>query len=244
MTIIRAVAGITMACCAVALLPRVAERSPGLAVGVMLATSLLHALPDALGSTVGPRGLFATLLAGLLLFFILEKCAAICSSARHHDMCDAAEASTACAGRRQTGWAVLAGDSIHNFTDGIMMAGACLAEPRLGVMTAFALTAHELPKTIGNIVVLLDAGYSKARAYLISSLSSMTAVGGAGLGWLALDRAGRLLPYALAFASSGFIYIAVRHLMPALQRKATWAESVPQVALIAAGVCLVAFTAH
>lgn len=234
--------GITAAYYAVALLPRVAERSPGLAVGVMLATSLLHALPEALESKTSPHGLFATLLAGLLVFFVLEKYAAIRSFSQGSGMC--ASASTSFADRRQTGWAVLVGDGIHNFTDGIMLAGACLAGPKLGVVTAFALAAHELPKTIGNIVVLLDAGYSNARAYLVSSLNSLTAVCGAGLGWLALERTGQLLPYALAFASSSFIYIALRHLMPALQRKTTWSESVPQVALIAAGVCLVAFTAH
>ena len=112
-------------------------------------------------------------------------------------------------------------------------------------MTGLAIIAHEIPQEIGDFIVLLNAGFSRTRAYVYNLLCSMMAIAGGLLGYYTLDRASELIPYVLVFASSGFIYIAVSDLMPQMQRRATLRETVPQVILIAVGVGIVLFlTAH
>jgi zinc and cadmium transporter len=221
------------------LLSRVVERMVSLSVGIMLSTSLLHALPEAFESGADPHTLFATLLGGLLAFFMLEKLAILRHSHHHegdghhhahgHDKHEAGRA----------GWMILVGDGMHNFTDGILIAAAFLADPHLGIVAAVAIVAHEIPQEIGDFIVLLNAGFSRTRAYVYNLLCSLLAVAGGLLGYYTLDRASNLIPYVLVFASSGFIYIAVSDLMPQMQRRATLKETVPQVVLIALGVCIV-----
>jgi zinc and cadmium transporter len=223
------------------LLSKVVERMVSLSVGIMLSTSLLHALPEAFESGADPRTLFATLLAGLLTFFMLEKLAILRHSHHHegdghhhahgHDKHEAGRA----------GWMILVGDGMHNFTDGILIAAAFLADPHLGIVAAVAIIAHEIPQEIGDFIVLLNAGFSRTRAYVYNLLCSLLAVAGGLLGYFTLDRASNLIPYVLVFASSGFIYIAVSDLMPQMQRRATMKETVPQVLLIALGVAIVLF---
>ena len=223
------------------LLSKMVERMVSLSVGIMLSTSLLHALPEAFESSADKRHLFATLLAGLLAFFLLEKLAILRHSHHHegdghhhahgHDKIEAGK----------SGWMILIGDGMHNFTDGILIAAAFLANPQLGIVTGLAIIAHEIPQEIGDFIVLLNAGFSRARAYFFNLLCSLMAVVGGLRGYFPLDKASNLIPYVLVFASSGFIYIAVSDLMPQMQRRATLRESVPQVLLIAAGVGLVLF---
>ncbi len=223
------------------LLSRVVERMVSLSVGIMLSTSLLHALPEAFESGADPRTLFGVLLAGLLAFFMLEKFAILRHSHHHegdghhhahgHDKHEAGRA----------GWMILLGDGMHNFTDGILIAAAFLADPQLGIVTGVAIIAHEIPQEIGDFIVLLNAGFSRTRAYVYNLLCSLLAVAGGLLGYYTLDHASNLIPYVLVFASSGFIYIAVSDLMPQMQRRATLKETIPQIVLIALGVCIVLF---
>ena len=227
-----------------ALLAKVVERMVSLSVGIMLSTSLLHALPEAFESKADPRQLFATLLGGLLCFFVLEKLAILRHSHHHegdghhhahgHDALEAGRA----------GWMILIGDGMHNFTDGILIAAAFLADPQLGLVTGVAIIAHEIPQEIGDFIVLLNAGFSRTRAYVFNLLCSLLAVAGGLLGYFTLDKASGLIPYVLVFASSGFIYIAVSDLMPQMQRRATVKESIPQVLLIGLGVIIVLFLTH
>ena len=210
-----------------------------LSVGIMLSTSLLHALPEAFESGTDPRHLFGALLAGLLAFFLLEKLAILRHSHHHehdghhhHHGHDKAEAGRA-------GWMILLGDGMHNFTDGILIAAAFLANPQLGIVTGVAIIAHEIPQEIGDFIVLLTAGFSRTRAYVYNLLCSLLSVAGGVLGYYMLDQAATLIPYVLVFASSGFIYIAVSDLMPQMQRRATMRETIPQVFLIALGVVIV-----
>lgn len=226
------------------LLSKVVERMVSLSVGIMLSTSLLHALPEALESGADPRSLFATLLGGLLAFFLLEKFAILRHSHchegdRHHHEHghDAHEAG-------KSGWMILIGDGLHNFTDGILIAAAFLADPTLGLVTGLAIIAHEIPQEIGDFIVLLNAGFSRARAYVFNLLCSLMAVIGGIVGFYTLDGAKNLLPFVLVFASSGFIYIAVSDLMPQMQRRATTRETIPQIILISCGVALVMFVTH
>ncbi len=224
-----------------ALLSKMVERMVSLSVGLMLATSLLHALPRAFDSGADTHSLFATLLGGLLTFFLLEKLA-ILRHSHHHEGDghhhahghDAREAGKA-------GWMILLGDGMHNFTDGILIAAAFLANPQLGIVTALAIVAHEIPQEIGDFIVLLNAGFSRLRAYVFNLLCSLLSVAGGLLGYFTLGQASDLIPYVLVFAASGFIYIAVSDLMPQMQRRATVRESVPQVLLIALGVGIVLF---
>ena len=223
------------------LLSKMVERMVSLSVGIMLSTALLHALPEAFESGADTHKLFATLLGGLLTFFMLEKLAILRHSHHHegdghhhahgHDKLEAGK----------SGWMILVGDGLHNFTDGILIAAAFLANPELGIVTGLAIIAHEIPQEIGDFIVLLNAGFSRKRAYVFNLLCSLMAVVGGLLGYFTLDKASGMIPYVLVFASSGFIYIAVSDLMPQMQRRATVKESVPQVLLIGLGVLIVLF---
>jgi zinc and cadmium transporter len=228
-----------------ALLSRMVDRMVSLSVGILLSTSLLHALPEAFESQADPRTLFAALLGGLLAFFLLEKFAILRHSHHyegdghsHEHGHDAHEAGKA-------GWMILVGDGLHNFTDGILIAAAFLANPNLGIITGLAIIAHEIPQEIGDFIVLLNAGFSRTRAYIYNLICSLMAVLGGGLGYVMLERASGWIPYVLVFASSGFIYIAVSDLMPQMQRRATLRETIPQIILIALGVGIVLYlTSH
>jgi zinc and cadmium transporter len=244
-TIIAGVLSITAAAIfSFTLLSKVVERMVSLSVGIMLSTSLLHALPEAFESQADPRSLFATLLGGLLAFFMLEKLAILRHSHHHegdghhhvhgHDKHEAGK----------SGWMILVGDGLHNFTDGILIAAAFLVNPQLGLVTSVAIIAHEIPQEIGDFIVLLNAGFSRTKAYFLNLLCSLMAVLGGLLGYFMLDRAGNLVPYVLVFASSGFIYIAVSDLMPQMQRRSTLRETIPQVLLIGVGVVIVLFLTH
>ncbi|MES2537195.1 MAG: ZIP family metal transporter [Pseudomonadota bacterium] len=223
------------------LLSKMVDRMVSLSVGILLATSLLHALPEAFESKADTHTLFATLLAGLLGFFLLEKFAILRHShhyegdghshAHGHDAHEAGKA----------GWMILVGDGLHNFTDGILIAAAFLADPQLGLVTALAIIAHEIPQEIGDFIVLLNAGFSRTRAYVYNLLCSLMAVVGGIVGYLTLERGMQWIPYVLVLASSGFIYIAVSDLMPQMQRRASIRETVPQILLIALGVGIVLY---
>ena len=221
------------------LLSKMVERLVSLSVGIMLSTSLLHALPEAFESKADTRTLFATLLAGLLGFFLLEKLAILRHSHHHegdgHDHGHGHDAHEA----GKAGWMILVGDGLHNFTDGILIAAAFIANPKLGLVTGLAIIAHEIPQEIGDFIVLLNAGFSRRRAYFYNLICSLMSVVGGVLGYVMLERGLEWIPYVLVFASSGFIYIAVSDLMPQMQRRATIRETIPQVALVALGVVIV-----
>ena len=222
-----------------ALLSKMVERMVSLSVGIMLSTAFLHSLPKAFESSVDPHYLFMTLLAGLFGFFMLEKLTILRHSHHHehdghhhHHGHDAHQAG-------KSGWLILVGDGFHNFTDGILIAAAFLADPKIGVMTSIAIFAHEIPTEIGDFIVLLNAGFSRTRAFAYNLICSLMAVVGGVAGYIALANASNLIPFALALASSGFIYIAVSDLMPQMQRRASIRESVTQVLLVALGIGIV-----
>jgi zinc and cadmium transporter len=223
------------------LLSKVVERMVSLSVGIMLSTSFLHALPEAFESSVDTHQLFALLLGSLLGFFVLEKFA-ILRHSHHHEAdghqhphgYDAKEAG-------KSGWMILVGDGLHNFTDGILVAAAFLADPQLGIVTGLAIIAHEIPQEIGDFIVLLNAGFTRRRAYFYNLLCSLMAVVGGILGYFTLENASHFIPYVLVMAASGFIYIAVSDLMPQMQRRATVKETVTQLVLISVGVGIVLY---
>ncbi|MCM5679530.1 ZIP family metal transporter [Schlegelella sp. S2-27] len=212
-----------------------------LSAGVLLGTALLHVLPEAFESSAGAHELFLTLLAGLLFFFLLEK-AELYRHGHHHEGdgdhhhhgFDHDQAG-------RGGWSVLVGDSIHNFCDGIIIAAAFLAEPRLGVVTALAVIAHEIPQEVGDFIVLLNAGFSRAKALAYNALSGLAAVLGGVLGYFVVGPWEDLFPYLLVIASSSFIYVAVADLIPQLQRRLSLKETASQLMWLGAGLAFITF---
>jgi len=222
-----------------ALLARVVRNLVSLSAGVLLATALLHVLPEAFESTASPHSLFATLLAGLMFFFLLEK-AELYRHTHHHEgdghhhhhHFDAQQAG-------QGGWSVLIGDSIHNFCDGIIIAAAFLTDVQLGIVTSLAIIAHEIPQEVGDYIVLLNAGLSRKKALLYNALSGLSAVVGGVLGYFVVGPWEALFPYLLVVASSSFIYVAVADLIPQLQQRMSLKDTAAQLAWLAAGMALI-----
>ena len=222
-----------------ALLGRVVKSLVSLSAGVLLGTSLLHALPEAFESGVAPGALFATLLGGLLFFWLLEK-ADLYRHMHHHEGDGHAHGQDFDAHQAgRGGVAVLVGDGVHNFCDGVIIAAAFLVQPALGVATALAVAAHEIPQEAGDYIVLLNAGFTRRRALAFNMLSGAAAVAGGVAGYFLVRPWQAALPYLLVAASSSFIYVAVADLLPQLQQRLNWRATVAQLAWLAAGLLLV-----
>ncbi len=194
------------------------------AVGALLGVALLALLPEAL-SLLAPRAVFATLLAGILLFFVLEKLVLL----RH---CHADE----CQVHGATAPLVLLGDAFHNFIDGAIIGTAVLTSIPLGVNTAIAVAAHEIPQEVGDVAILLAAGYSRSRALLLNVVSGGSGLAGALLSFGAVTLVPNVRPFVLAFSAASLLYIAMSDLIPDLHRGQLDANAVRQVLLIVAGV--------
>jgi zinc and cadmium transporter len=210
------------------------------ATGTLLGAALLGLLPHALeGMSGGDMHVIPlTLLAGLLGFFLLEKL--VLWRHCHADHCEVHVAEEHAHGHKpSTGTMILVGDSLHNFLDGVLIAGAFLTDIHLGVVTSLAVAAHEIPQEVGDFALLLHSGFSRGRAFFYNVITSLTTVVGGVLAWLALQETAALLPYVLTVAASSFIYIAVADLIPTLHQRAEAGETLRQVVLISAGVLLI-----
>jgi zinc and cadmium transporter len=208
------------------------------ATGAMLAAALIGLLPEAVANA-GPERLQAVgaaLLAGIGLFFILEKL--VLWRHCHTDDCET-HVPTDAQRRHAAGWIVLCGDAVHNAFDGVLIAAAFLTDLRLGVVTAVAITAHEVPQELGDLAVLLHAGMAPRRALWFNMLTSLTSVAGGLVGYFALREAFEALPYALAIAAASLIYVAVADLIPGLHRRVDPESGVAQVALIGFGIAVI-----
>ena len=222
-----------------AVLGRVVKSMVSLSAGVLLGTALLHVLPEAFESKTSPQALFATLLGGLLFFWLLEKTELYRHDHHHegdgHDHHHHFDAQRAGRG----GFSVLVGDTVHNFCDGIIIAAAFLADPGLGLVTALAIMAHEIPQEAGDYIVLLNAGFSRPKALLFNAVSGLAAVAGGVLGYFIVEPWRELMPYLLVVASSSFVYVAVADLLPQLQQRLSWRETLAQIGWLCAGLALV-----
>ena len=194
------------------------------AVGALLGVSMLKLLPEAL-VTLAPTRVFATLLGGILLFFVLEKLV-LWRHCHTHD-CEVHDGSV---------FPVLVGDAIHNFVDGAVVAAAVMTSVPLGITTAVAVAAHEIPQEVGDFAILLHAGYSRGRALLLNLLSAAASAVGAIAAFVFFETVPLLLPYFLALAAASFLYVAMADLIPGLHRGRTDAGSLRQILLIGAGV--------
>jgi len=207
------------------------------AVGTLLGAVFLEILPHAIGSAGNLQALFATVLAGILGFFVLEKLVLW----RHCNIedCEAHDHHAEPDDRGRSGLMIIIGDGFHNFVDGILIAAAFLQSTELGVITAAAIIAHEIPQEIGDFVILLHSGYSKLAALALNLLSSLAMLVGALLAYFTLQAAQEWIGTVLALAAASMIYVAVADLIPGLHRRPELHATAQQVALIALGVALI-----
>ena len=211
------------------------------ATGTLLAAAFLGLIPHALEGA-GPEATHnvgLALLVGILLFFLLEKF--VLWRHCHDDPCEM-HSPTHDARDRASANLILAGDTFHNLLDGVLVAAAFMTNPQLGIVTALAVFAHEIPQEVGDLAILLHGGFSRARALTLNLISSLTSVVGGVIAYFALGTALEFLPYALAFAAASFIYVAVADLIPGLHRRVDLRASLGQILFIALGVALVFFT--
>lgn len=234
-----------------------------LAAGALLATAFMHLLPEAFESRIQPALLFGVLLFGLVFFFLLDKAELWHHGHEHHHGSPAPgpvgaghqtnhsahdhahghahdhDHSHSHAPRAGGGWAVLTGDSVHCFGDGILIASAFIADIRLGLVAAIAVLAHEVPHHIGDLVVLRQSSANQRAALIKVSLAgTMTMLGGI-VGWWLVDQLHGWLPYFLVLASSSFVYVALADLIPQLQKRLPARQTAAQIVWLVVGIALV-----
>ncbi len=257
------------------LLARYTQHMLSLAAGALLATAFMHLLPEAFESQASAHDLFATLLVGLVFFFLLDK-AELWHHGHEHNEVSPRQAATGVTPLRTGnslraelvepetphrahahadgdhhhdhhhhsdgkggGWAVLAGDSVHAFGDGILIASAFVADIRLGFVAALAVLVHEVPHHMGDLIVLRQTSTNRRAAFIKVSLAgSVTAFGGL-IGYALVDQLYSLLPFFLVIASSSFVYVALADLIPQLQKRLSATETAAQIAWLAIGIGLV-----
>lgn len=223
-------------------LGRYTQHMLSLAAGALLATAFMHLLPEAFESGLEPHDLFLILLVGLVFFFLLDKAELWHHGhEHHHDEDGHGHSHSHGHSHAPSGgsWAVLAGDSVHCFGDGMLIASAFMADLRLGAIASLAVLAHEVPHHMGDLMVL-RTGTSNKRAALVkvSLAGAVTALGGV-LGFWLVDQLRDYLPYFLVVASSSFIYVALADLIPQLQKRLTARQTAAQIAWLALGIVLV-----
>jgi zinc and cadmium transporter len=264
------------------LLARYTQHMLSLAAGALLATAFMHLLPEAFESQASAHDLFATLLVGLVFFFLLDKAELWHHGHEHHELAslkpgrplrDADSGVTPLRtgnsirgelvdpgaarrahehahgdhhhhdhhhhGGKGGAWAVLAGDSVHAFGDGILIASAFMADIRLGFVAALAVLVHEVPHHMGDLIVLRQTSTNRRAAFIKVSLAgAVTALGGV-IGYALVDQLYNFLPFFLVIASSSFVYVALADLIPQLQKRLSARETAAQIAWLAIGIGLV-----
>ena len=240
-------------------LARYTQYMLSMAAGALLATAFLHLLPEAFESSIDAQRLFLVLLVGLVFFFLLDKAELWHHGHEHHHE-TIGDTAAQVAGRavevdshaghahthgdesqrRLSGsWAVLAGDSVHCFGDGVLIAAAFIADTRLGIIASLAVLAHEVPHHMGDLIVLRAGSANRQAALLKVTLAgAVTAIGGLVGYWL-VEPLHDLLPFFLVVASSSFVYVALADLIPQLQTRLGARQTLSQIAWLLAGIGMV-----
>lgn len=222
------------------------ERWVAFAVGAMLAVVFLDILPHALADGVDPGSLMGWVLGGVLFFFFLEKLVIWRHS--HGDLQPAVEGQSQGVHDHghhhgndggRSGLMVLVGDSLHNATDGVVIAAAFLADFNLGLVTSLAIIAHEVPQEVSDFFVLLHSGYSRKKAFFYNMISSLAMVAGGVIAYFSLASAQAYVSPVLAFAAASMLYVAVADLIPTLHRKFSINDTLQQMLMIGFGVATV-----
>ncbi len=212
------------------------------AIGALLGAAFLEILPHAFETASSVSAMTGTLLAGILLFFVLEKL--VLWRHCHTDQCEAhaphSPGDDHGHDHGRSGLMITVGDTFHNFVDGIIIAAAFMTSVPLGIVTALAIIAHEIPQEVGDFLILLHSGYSRAQAFVLNLLTTLATLIGGVLAYFALDSMQDWVPYTLGIAAASMIYVAVADLIPGLHKRAELRATLQQVLLIALGVGTVA----
>ncbi|HEX2829509.1 MAG TPA: ZIP family metal transporter [Burkholderiales bacterium] len=220
------------------------------AVGALLGAVFIELLPHAFEVATSMQAMAATILGGILLFFVLEKlvlwrhchleqCEAHDPSVQDHAHSHAAPPPNGAHDHGRSGLMILIGDTFHNFVDGILVAAAFLANTELGIVTALAIIAHEIPQEVGDFLILLHSGYTRRAALLLNMLSSVAMVVGGVIAYFALQTVQQWVPPLLGLAAASMLYVAVADLIPGLHRRAELGATAQQVVLIGLGIATI-----
>ena len=212
------------------------------AVGALLGAVFIELLPHAFSRSDNLQTTAATILGGLMLFFILEKL--VLWRHCHIEACEAHDPHTTPAPAHhhdhgRSGMMILIGDTFHNFVDGVLIAAAFLADTQLGIVTAVAIVAHEVPQEVGDFLILLHSGYSRQQAFALNLLSSAAMVVGGVLAYFALQTMEQWIGTLISLATASMLYVAVADLIPGLHRRPEIRATIQQVTLIALGIATI-----
>ncbi len=204
------------------------------AIGSLLGAALLGLLPAAFAAAPAGHhaGVGAAAVAGILVFFLIEKW--VLWRHCHHEECEHHPVQ-----RSSAGTLVLVGDSLHNFVDGLLLSAAFLTDLHVGLASTLAVAAHEIPQELGDLAILVHSGFGRARALAANALSGAAMVAGGVVGWAALSVLTPAVPYLLGFAAASFLYIAAADLIPEQHRRLGLRATAEQLTLIAAGAATV-----
>jgi zinc and cadmium transporter len=202
------------------------------AIGALLGAAFLEVIPNAFEHGE-PHTVAMSILGGILIFFLLEKLLLWRHSHDHDE-----DSHTHDHGR--SGALIVVGDTIHNFLDGILIAAAFLQSTQLGIITALAIVAHEIPQEVGDFLILLNSGYSKTKAFVVNMLSSCATLVGGVLGYYTLQVIEGWTPVLLGIVAASMIYVAVADLIPGLHRRPELRATLSQTVLIALGIGVIA----
>jgi len=203
------------------------------AIGALLGAAFLEVIPHAFEHGE-PHRVAVALLGGIFAFFVLEKL--LLWRHCHTEDCEAHEIQHLPNDRGRSGALIVVGDTVHNFVDGVLIAAAFLQSTQLGIVTALAIVAHEIPQEVGDFLILLHSGYTKARALAINLLSSCATLVGGVLGYFSLRFFEGWEPTLLGIVAASMIYVAVADLIPGLHRRPELRATLSQAVLIAMGI--------
>ena len=234
------------------------------AIGALLGASFLEVLPHAIEASNDAGRTCAIVLGGILLFFVLEKL--VLWRHCHHDACEGhdlvpraepgkyrpamrapekyARQAVYAHDNGRSGMLIMVGDAFHNFVDGVLIAAAFMQDIQLGIVTALAIIAHEIPQEIGDFLILLNSGYTKLRAFMLNMVSSFATLAGGLLAYFGLSAVQGVVPALLGLAAASMIYVAVADLIPGLHKRTELRATLQQISLIGLGVATIFITHH
>ena len=207
------------------------------AIGALLGAAFLEVIPHAFARGE-PHQAAVAILAGIFVFFVLEKL--LIWRHCHTENCEVHDPHASAHDRGRSGLLIIVGDTIHNFVDGLLIAAAFLQSTELGVITAVAIIAHEIPQEVGDFLILLHSGYTRARALAMNLLSSLATVAGGLIGYFALQAVSGWEATLLGVVAASMIYVAVADLIPGLHRRPELRDTASQALLIALGIGAIA----
>jgi zinc and cadmium transporter len=207
------------------------------AIGALLGAAFLEILPHAFEAG-DAHEVASAVLGGIFGFFVLEKL--LLWRHCHTEHCEVHDPHAAPSDRGRSGALIIAGDTVHNFVDGMLIAAAFLQSTELGIVTAVAIIAHEIPQEVGDFLILLHSGYTRARALAMNLLSSAATIVGGVIGYYGLQLLEPFQPTLLGVVAASMIYVAVADLIPGLHRRPELRDTASQALLIALGIGTIA----